>query len=541
MWFQEHTWLTYCETQSKVYCFYCRSAYLKQLLTFSTKADKAFTVQGFSNWKKAKSRFRSHEKSLTHREACMKIAAIEGPTIITQINSQLKKEQQHHRNMLLVQLSSLRYLTKQGLAIRGHEEKDGNLIQLLECRSEKIPELHDWLTRQKYLSHDIVNEMIELLAHHLLRDLLIDIREAEWFSLISDETRDISVKEQLVVTIRWVDTNYKIHEDLIGLVAVDQTDAGTLSLVLKDSLLRSTLSLSQCRGQCYDGAANMAGHLNGVATRLLEEEPRALFVHCLAHALNLCLQDCGSQCNIVRDALHLTSEISNMIRASPKRLSSFTLLKDELAPGSHSPSLRPLCPTRWTVRNGAIKAVIANYSIIIQELDIIANEKHNETGSKAAGLIILMEKFASYFGLKLSYLVFSITEQLSSTFQNSHLNAQEAIAATKTTQSYLKSLRSDKEFNEFYLSTVKEAKDITDEPILPRQKRLPQRYDDGSINYNYTSPQEYYRRLYYEVLDLLVNELSRRFDQKTFDILEEFERLLLDSCNGTTVLPSSSF
>ena len=285
----------------------------------------------------------------------------------------------------------------------------------------------------------------------------------------------------------------------------------------------------------------MAGHLNGVATRLLEEEPRALFVHCLAHALNLCLQDCGSHCNIVRDVLHLTSEISNMIHASPKRLSSFTLLKDELAPGSYSPSLRPLCPTRWIVRNGAIKAVIANYSIIIQELDIIANEKHNETGSKAAGLIILMEKFSSYFGLELSYLVFSITEQLSSTFQNSHLNAQEAIAAAKTTQSYLKSLRSDKEFNEFYLSTVKEAKDITDEPILPRQRRLPQRYDDGSINYNYTSPQEYYRRLYYEVFDLLVNELSRCFDQKTFDILEEFERLLLDSCNGTTVQPSSSF
>ena len=72
--------------------------------------------------------------------------------------------------------------------------------------------------------------MIELLAHHLLRDLLIHIREAEWL-LISYETRDISVKEQLVVTIRWVDTNYKIHEDLIGLVALDQTNAGTLSLV----------------------------------------------------------------------------------------------------------------------------------------------------------------------------------------------------------------------------------------------------------------------------------------------------------------------
>ena len=111
-----HTWLTYSETQSKVYCLYCRSAYLKQLLTCSTKADKAFTVQGFSNWRKAKSRFCSHENSLTHCEACMKIAAIEGLTIITQINSQNSSITE----TLLVQLSSLCYLTKKGLAIRGH-------------------------------------------------------------------------------------------------------------------------------------------------------------------------------------------------------------------------------------------------------------------------------------------------------------------------------------------------------------------------------------------------------------------------------------
>lgn len=104
----------------------------------------------------------------------------------------------------------------------------------------------------------------------------------------------MSNKEQLVVTIRWVDTSYTIHENLIGLAEVDRTNAGTLYKVLKDSLLRSTLIISLCRGQCYDGAANMAGHFTGVAKRLQEEEPRALFVHCLAHALNLCLQNCAS-------------------------------------------------------------------------------------------------------------------------------------------------------------------------------------------------------------------------------------------------------
>lgn len=193
------------------------------------------------------------------------------------------------------------------------------------------------------------------------------------------------------------------------------------------------------------------------------------------------------------------------------------------------------------MRGSAIKAVITNYNVIISELDIIAAESHNETGSKAAGLMTLMEKFSTYFGLKMSYLVFSITEQLSLTLQNSHLNAQEAISAAKATQSYLKRLRCDTEFNQFYQNTVEEAKDLTDEPVLPRQRRLPARYDDGNPNYNYSSLQEYYRRFYYEVLDLLVNELSRRFNQSTFNTLEEFETLLVDSCNGITVQPSSSF
>ena len=47
-------------------------------------------------------------------------------------------------------------------------------------------------------------------------------------------------------------------------------------------MVRLNLSLQNCRGQCYDGAANMAGSRNGVATQIASEEPRAIFVHCWA-------------------------------------------------------------------------------------------------------------------------------------------------------------------------------------------------------------------------------------------------------------------
>ena len=37
----------------------------------------------------------------------------------------------------------------------------------------------------------------------------------------------------------------------------------------------------QCRGQAYDGASNMRGHLNGVAAQIQSGTPAALYVHCL--------------------------------------------------------------------------------------------------------------------------------------------------------------------------------------------------------------------------------------------------------------------
>ena len=93
----------------------------------------------------------------------------------------------------------------------------------------------------------------------------------------------------LGISIRWVENDYQVHEDLIGLAEVETTDAATLCTVIKDILLRVNLQLTQCRGQAYDGAANMAGHLNGLAVCLQSEEHRMLHVHCMAHCLNLCL------------------------------------------------------------------------------------------------------------------------------------------------------------------------------------------------------------------------------------------------------------
>ena len=160
------------------------------------------------------------------------------------------------------------------------------------------------------------------------------------------------------------------------------------------------LHLAQCRGQAYDSASNMAGHLSGVSTRILSEKPRALYVHCMGQCLNLCLQDCGRKCQCVRDALDVASELASLIRASPKRVALFTRLKDELAPSA--PGLKPLCPTRWTVRTQAFDAILKNYTVICKALDEISTQSNTEASWKASGLLASMENFATFFGLKLA-------------------------------------------------------------------------------------------------------------------------------------------
>ena len=58
---------------------------------------------------------------------------------------------------------------------------------------------------------------------------------------------------------------FEVFEDCIGLYATDRTDADNLTQLIKDVLVRLSLPLEHCRGQCYDGASNMSGRRSGVA------------------------------------------------------------------------------------------------------------------------------------------------------------------------------------------------------------------------------------------------------------------------------------
>ena len=126
----------------------------------------------------------------------------------------------------------------------------------------------------KYMHGDIQNELLEIMALEVLRDLLDEIRQSKFFSYMCDETSDLSNLEQLVVCIRWIDEWFEAHEDFIGLVQVASTTSDSLLSISTDVLTRCNLSWCNCRGQGYDGANAMKGAQNGLSTKVKRIEPR---------------------------------------------------------------------------------------------------------------------------------------------------------------------------------------------------------------------------------------------------------------------------
>ena len=145
--------------------------------------------------------------------------------IAAQLAQQIRDDQAKAQTCLLI-ISSLQYIARQGLSSGGHNDAEGNLLQLLNLRSNDCSYLKEWiLQHQNWMSHDIKNEIFEIMAHIPLRKITENIRVNKYYSIIVDEATDVSFKEQVSICIRHVPTDMGVHKDCLGLFENGSTTA----------------------------------------------------------------------------------------------------------------------------------------------------------------------------------------------------------------------------------------------------------------------------------------------------------------------------
>jgi len=193
-WFTTFPWLHYSATLQGVICFHCAKVFLNQS-TFASKCDPAFVSVGFRNWKKAIQKFSEHAKSQLHIHA-MNICAHKGNSVTSQLSSAVARQQEEGRYGLMKIVGSIKYLARQGLALRGHVEQKGNLSQHLKEKAEDDPAFQKWLVthKQDYTSPLIQNEILGIMSKDIIRGIADSIRclPVTQFALIVDGTQDTS-------------------------------------------------------------------------------------------------------------------------------------------------------------------------------------------------------------------------------------------------------------------------------------------------------------------------------------------------------------
>ncbi|MCH95600.1 zinc finger MYM-type protein 1-like, partial [Trifolium medium] len=250
----------------------------------------------------------------------------------------------------------------QGLAFRGHDES-------VDSKNKVAPAIQ--------------KDIVAAAACETTRLIVDDVRD-DFFSILIDESRDISIKEQMSVVLRYVDKKGSVIERFLGLVRVTNTSAISLKLALESLFAKHNLSLSRVRGQGYDGASNMQGEFNGLKSLILKESKSAFYVHCFAHQLQLALVAVANRQTDVGCFLSSVNKVSNLVGASCKRqeilresqtLNVYEALKNgEIASGSglnQNTALKRAGDTRWGSHFGTLLSLISLFKSVIDVLEYI--------------------------------------------------------------------------------------------------------------------------------------------------------------------------
>ena len=169
----------------------------------------------------------------------------------------------------------------------------------------------------------------------------------------------------------------------------------------------------------------MAGARNGVATRISNEEPRAVYSHCYGHALNLAVSDVFKGIPVLRDMMDTAFELTKLVKLSPKRETAFKKLQVKLD-FKNSVKISAFSYTRWTVRGQALKNILLNYTVLMQLWEECLEQRlDSDMKARINGVMAQMEKFSFLFSMFLAELVFQHMDNLSTALQAKNVSASE--------------------------------------------------------------------------------------------------------------------
>lgn len=388
------------------------------------------------------------------------------------------------------------------------------------------------------LSNRSQNDIIASLGTFIRREIQNEIKDAQIFSILLDETTDVSNKEQVSFVVCYV-SDMEIKERFLQVCTVESTTGKELEKVVISLLQENGLDLKNIRGQGYDGAANMSGMYKGLQSRIRTLNEKALYVHCQAHCLNLVLVESAKSNVHFVTFFSLVEKLYVFCTGSTKRHAAFLKCQQSLYPGQRVVELQKLPDTRWACRERSLTALSKVLKALIKLLTDIIESDPPDTAAGDAKMYLKAIDFEFLVCLEITTPVFQVTGVASDALQQKDLDLSTAYTVTDGVLDTVKNLRSEEEFKTIFQQAIEKAEDAgIDIPTVPpgqeRKRKVPARYLHSTTaaqdSHTFQTVEEFYRaKVFFTFLDTITEELRRRFKvdgtMPTGKILQSFHSL----------------
>ncbi len=479
-WEKKYEWLRYSPFEDSAYCAHCLSFNKLKGSNFS------FLTKGFTDWKNPVGEKRGiiprhsltegHRKSTEKAENFLSVVQKKRKDISSIISQKYEEKVIANRNSLLSIIDIIVCLGQQNVAFRGSWEGDsenGNFNHFVNWKAQFDVALKQHMqTAPKnaiYLSPAIQNELIECCAEEIRGTLINRIQAAQYFTVLADESMDISGTEQMSLCVRYVneeEENLEIKEDFLGFCPLPKQDAATTSAIL-NQLTKWGLQTTFLRGQGYDGASTMSGKVSGVQKRVKELYPRAMYTHCRSHALNLVVVHGCSDLPLVRNTMSIVEKIAVFFSATGARKDA--LRAESRREGQPKTAGIPLMSdTRWGSRANTLSAFVEQFTAIHSVLETMEAEVTTTSG-KASTLRHSIGTFETIITAVIANKVLGYMLPLTKKLQSTNLDIITAYEEARNVRQVIAKQRNEQGFSPCFQKATALANSVD---VVPTKRRI---------------------------------------------------------------------
>ncbi|CAN6718795.1 unnamed protein product [Malus baccata var. baccata] len=403
--------------------------------------------------------------------------------IETAVSKHSDQTRKAYRTCLIASIKCTKFLLRQGLHFRGHDESAtssnrGNYLELLQFLADNNDKVREVVMENapgnlKLLAPSIKKEIVNSCALETL-DAIMDGLKDRFFSILVDEARDMSVKKQMAMVLRYVDDNGHVIERFVGIQHVTDTTSSSLKDAIDTLFSRNGLSISKLRGQGYDGASNMRASCkrrDSLRGQLQEELVIAFENDCLITGRGL----------------------------------------------NQETSLKRAGDTRWNSHYGTLISIISMFSSVVHVLQMVIDDNPNDSAAEANKLMRVILTFEFVFHLFLMKVILGLTNDLSQALQRKDQEIVNAMALVKSCKEKLYWMRNNgfdalvDEVSSFCEKHHIDVPNMEEAFILPGRSR---RYAPIKTN------RHHYRvELFIYVVDEQITKLEDRFNEVNTELL----------------------